>query len=63
MSRTDLLRDLTYALEAVYGGDQHLESGCVMDKLSDLGWVLTPAPRLSVAPMASTRGLPKRRSV
>ena len=66
MSRSQALRDLQFALEKCYSGDQSTEAGCVADALEDLGWALTPAPLRRVAqeplPLASTAGLPKRRS-
>lgn len=61
---TQAQRDLAHALTIVYGSDQTIEAGCVLDQLEDLGWSLTttrpPRPESSLFPAASTSRLPKR---
>lgn len=61
---TNAERDMAFALERVFGSEQSLESGCVIDVLQDLGWTLTraPMPGQYELPYASTRGLGKRAS-
>lgn len=49
---------MRYALEQVYGGDQEAEAAAVLDKLSDVGFLV----RDINIPVASTTGLAKRRS-
>lgn len=58
-------RDMECALELVYGGDQAIEAGCVLDKLADMGWSLRQYPlpgQIEAWPEASTKPLPKRRT-
>jgi hypothetical protein len=60
---TNAQRDLAHALERCYSGDQSLEAGCVLDALTDMGWRLERmADPVAVPDVASTRGLPRRRT-
>lgn len=60
---TNAQRDLAFALERCYSGDQSLEAGCVLDALTDMGWRLVKqAEPVPVPDVASTRRLPRRRS-
>lgn len=66
MNRTEALRQ---AVEHVYSGAQTIDAECIEDALHDLGYEVVPMPRAAnrvhevELPLASTRGLPKRRSV
>lgn len=63
------LTDLQLALAAVWSGADRLDAEAVADHLEDLGWVgLNPAPpplprrEQAELPLASTKGLTRRRS-